>query len=625
MEHKITKKSSGRSLKEPIFKKEDRKSQLYSLLLAAVVFLFPFFSTALLKDPFDTPKIIILFLTVPLFWLLYFLIESRVELGLPEICLLAFGGLSLASGVINYFVADGYQLKFIFGNLRQSLSPVVLFVSAFYFLALKQVKKRKLLESSFSLGFLALSLAALYQFFMLDEASAFQGRTFVSAGNPVYLGAVLSIGASFLLYARSVSPSLKWTSLILTGAALGTTQSRVAMLALVLAVIFYVIVNRKPGFTLLAAASGLFPILFFLYSGWHRLVRLRADLMERVDLYLAGMKALVKRPFLGNGYASFETYFRKLELSKKYLNRIGEVPDSSHSALLDLAFHYGLLPAFVLLGFLLMLLFQFPAFGLVSLLVFLFSPLTISVWLVFLTSAALLLPDNPVLKVEFKGFLRWAVVAVALLFTLAGIFSSYKMAASGYYAKLSFDKLHAGKLTEAFELLDKASGYMPQEPEFLLEKARLLARTAMFNGELTGREMLKEAVESLDRVFAIDPFNFEAYILKADILSLTSSVQAVEAARTAVYLSPYDAHAYYYLGLAKAAQSDLKGAVWSWKKAIQLKKDYAEAYFSLGYAHEIMKDYRNARKYYEQALKYAGEKDRQIIKERLKGLVKKKQ
>lgn len=586
--------------------------------------MLPFFAAGSLKEPFDSPKLIILYLTVPLFWLLYFLKESRVEFGFPEISLLAFGGLSLATGVINYFTADGYQLKFIFGNLRQSLSPMVLFVSGFYFLALRQIKKRKLLESSFAFGFLALSLAALYQFFMLDETSAFQGRTFVSAGNPVYLGAMLALGAAFLLYAESLSPSLRWPLLIVAGAALGTTQSRAALLAFVLALAVHVIVHRKSGLTLAAAAAALFPVLIFIYSARHRLLKIRTDLTERADLYLAGIKALVRKPFLGNGYASFENYFRRLALSKNYLNRIGEVPDSSHSALLDVAFHSGLLPLLFLLAFLLMLLLQFPSFGLAALVIFMFSPVTVSVWLVFLTAAALLPLSRPLLKVELKGVLRWAVVAFALLFTLAGIFSSYKIAASGYYARLSFEKLHAGKLTEAFELLDKASGYMPQEPEFLLEKARILAKTAMYNDEAAAREMLKDAVEALDSVIAIDPFNFEAYILKADILSLISSGQAAEAALTAVYLSPYDAQAYYYLGLAKAAQNDLKGAVESWEKAVELKKDYAEAYFSLGYAHEIMKDYKSAQKYYEQALRYAGEEDRQTIRERLEGLAEKK-
>jgi tetratricopeptide (TPR) repeat protein len=618
----ITRKNSGKSPKKHISKEKTGFLKPYLLLLTLTSFFVPILTIGSLKDPFDSPKLILLFFVVPFFWFFYFLQENKLEFGMAEILLLCFTTLVYLSGIFNYFTSEGYQLKFLFGNLRQSLSPTVLMVGAFYFLAFKQVKEKESLELSFVLGLLTLSLATHYQFFRLDETATFQGRTFVSAGNPVYLGAMLSLGAVFLLYARKINPTLKWITFVFTLAALITTQSRVAILAFVLGAIVYALAANNAGAKWAGIAGAFLSAVLFFVLGSHRISSLVSDFKVRFDLYRAAFRSLTEKPLTGRGYTSFENYFRKLPLSRNYLNRLGEIPDSSHSALLDFAYSFGLVATLFLLGFLVVFIFQLPAFGVASVMILLFSPVTVSVWVFLLTAAGIISGErsSALIKVEISKRLRFVLSVVLIVFALLGIFSGFKLAAAGYYSRLSFEKMHEGKLIEALELLEKASGYLPQEPEFLLEKARILARTAVFNDEATVQKMFEEADETLAQVLQIDPFNYEAYILRADILSLISSSSAVEAARIAIYLSPYDAEGYYYLGLAEAAQDDLQGAIESWEKAIKLKKDYAEAYFSLGYAYEILKDYKKAANYYQLALKYAALEDRKNIELRLKEL-----
>ena len=80
-----------------------------------------------------------------------------------------------------------------------------------------------------------------------------------------------------------------------------------------------------------------------------------------------------------------------------------------------------------------------------------------------------------------------------------------------------------------------------------------------------------------------------------------------EAEKTLTKAIRYDRNnceAYYYRGCAKVNAQKFEDAIADFKKAVEIKPDYADAYFNIGKTYFIMHDEEKACEYYKLADKY---------------------
>ncbi|MCX7832472.1 MAG: O-antigen ligase family protein [Actinobacteria bacterium] len=593
--------------------------------MLAIYFLVPFIFTSLLYDSYELPKIVVTFVLLPLFFLIYFIQEKSLKVGFSSILLLVFGIWSLISGIVNYATLEGYPLKVLIGTARNLLSPPVIIAASLLFLSAYQIKNKERLHLAFSAGLTLLSLLAISNFLFFKNQDVFQGRSFIVAGNPVHLGSMLALGFGYILSQRNLSFLWKTSFSILLAFAIATTGTRSALLAAFISLIIAIFLSgkKREAYSLLASLAVLTTSYFLLF--YKRIGGIVEEISNRLNLYMAALKGIVKRPIFGFGLQNFENFYRRLDLSRKYLNIVGEVPDSSHSALLDFTFSYGIVNFFFLIAFIVRLLFKVPAFALASLIVLKFAPANSIVWLFFILSSSLLLSDEkPIFEFSLKPKARIFLVAFWLFVLSFSTYMCFKFVSANYYYLKAVEQANLKNYDSTIRNFDMASSYLPNEPLFYVDKARFLLDIAKQQSDSQSiKNFLNSARQAIDSAIEVDPLNFESYILKTDILSLLGDRNSIDAGNAAVYLSPFDATAYYYRGISKATFGDYKEAIKDWKHAVRLKPDYTDAYYSLGYAFEIQKDFKEARKYYLKALDYAKSEEILIINDALKRIEKK--
>lgn len=543
--------------------------------------------------------------------------RNTFQIGFPSLLLLALSISSFLAALIVYFSSPAYQPKLLYGTLRNPLNPAVLLLLALFSAVISNSENASFHRKALASGFFLLSALTLGDFFAGQAGGPFEGRTFGFAGNPVYLGSVIAIGAAYTLSVEELKAPYRFFSVALAGISIATTGTRAAMVAFVLSLSAYLLVHGKKA-RVLAAASLVPAVSAFLLLFSERLKTLPSEIFNRLDLYKAAIQGIFKKPATGHGFSSYETYFRSLKLSERYLNKIGEVPDSSHSAILDFAFSSGILSFFLLAALLAYLFFTAPFLAVTSLVIFKFLPASISVLVSFVAASSLLASDGPgSLSIKIEGPRRVLALFMAAALPLFFLSTGIKTAAANYYVEKALVASESNEYDLALRLLESAVKLMPHDSQIYIMQARILKEAAIKTGH---DEPAISAVDKLNAAEMVDPFNHEIQILKADILSMLGRKEALEAGNAAVFLSPYDASSYYYRGLARVAAGDLNGAVKDWLNAVKLKKDFADAYYSLGYAKETLGDYESAEQYYKMALKYAEGRSAEAVKEALQRL-----
>lgn len=556
----------------------------------------------------------------PLSLIFLFLAKRKIRINPSFIVIFLFSLVLSLNSLACYLTSQGNQLKIFFGSMKNPLSPPLIFLTALLTLSIHNSERLELQRKFFEYGVLVLSILTILEFLLGKTSAVFGGRTMGLVGNPVYLGSILALGAVFMLSAEERKSAFEKFLPVLPAVALATTGTRVAIAAFAVSSATLLVVRRKnePRIYIPLLASVLTFVLLFL----ERVKSAVKEMANRLDLYLAALKGVLQKPLTGHGFSQFEAYFRKLELSQKYLNVIGEVPDSCHSALLDFSFAGGILSFMVIMAFFVILIIKDLFFGLASLVIFKFSPISASVWIVFVVASSILLAEK-----EKGYFIEVTKAKKVALLVFSGFLltiyahAGYKVAFANYYDEAGIELYEKGYLSEAIDSFEKARSFLPYESKIYLDEARIFKEAGISGPDKT---LLRRSVETINRAIEVDTFSYEAHILKADVLSLLEDKEGVEEGNIAVYLSPYDANSYYYRGLAKASIGDLKGAERDWKEAIRLKENFADAYYSLGYLREIQKDNAGAEIYYLKALKYAKGDEFNIINEAIQRIKKKR-
>ena len=414
--------------------------------------------------------------------------------------------------------------------------------------------------------------------------------------------------------------------------------------------------------TIVLIGALVFAVVFgLLYAP--RVRALAHDARQRLDLIAVGAAGIREKPLSGHGWGRYEAYFRlHAPGSWSFAPDASEVPDSSHSAIVDIAFSSGIPAACAFLAALLVSLFVAAsfrgraggregaarlhldgaslAFLVVALTLVFFVPATFSVlaWmllvgmlvggngrgLVSAASAAPAAPEVPEIPLSRRDIRRRAIVravgiAAAIVLSLGALAASvFALRADAQLGTaLRFES--AGNLSEAQDAAQRATDLFPYEKQYFVKAAGYA-----FAGEQPTTSTVELAIRYADRALVLDPYCFEAHFIRGlslvalgDLGDPAGYESALAELKVCRYLCPRDPQVRYYLGLTEAVTGDEVGAERSWKAAIALWPRYTEAYFALGYLKEKAGKQQEAIAYYEKALANATPADRQAIQEAL--------
>ncbi len=128
------------------------------------------------------------------------------------------------------------------------------------------------------------------------------------------------------------------------------------------------------------------------------------------------------------------------------------------------------------------------------------------------------------------------------------------------------------RYVEAEAALRQAVILQPNQPDFLLEFARVLVE----------RRAFQEALQHCDTVFRLDPACARAHVLRASALQgLGMFVEAISACRQALEIDPDDAKSHYNLAVFLQKLGLIHEAENSLRKAIEIKPDSEPGHFFL--------------------------------------------
>lgn len=601
-----------------IAKKSDAQPKVHLFNSAAPFFLVLLFFSYLpfSQDAYDAPKLAALFVLLPIGFLLHLIDKKKIE------CHPYIGAffVSAVAAVIAGFFAQAFYPAF-FGTFVRRTGSLLILLAGLLMVYFFQHRRSAAVETAVVLSASILAVLSVMQAFLRPEA--FEGRAFLLFGNPVFLGGVLALSAA-AVFGYEVNPYLKAAALVLTGAGIAVTGTRVALAAYVISLLVAALSFRKfrPWIiTGLVAAAVIFAVLF-----GSRFFTLPDDAASRVELYRLAAEKSAEKPLTGFGFNQFENAIRQSDYAVELVNSDSQIPDTSHSFLLDLFMSAGVIAGLFYLAFLGGLIIINPVFGTAALVLSLFMPFSSSLLLVMAALSGLAHREAGcvfVLERLPRSVKIAGVLLVSLLIAL-GIYSAYRVLGADYYYSKAVDATHSGEIVRAENAYTAASSLAPHDKFILQQMSIFLAQKVSFTGR---PEDFTRALEIARKAIEADPYDEINHLIAGRIYTYLGDTgkpenyeKAINEFKVCVYLSPYDAVAWYELGIAYAGTGNLEEAEKSWEKAIELKKDFVDAYFSLGYAREQQEDYEGARKYYEAALEYADQSEIPAIREALNRL-----
>lgn len=583
-----------------------------AVFLALLFFAYVPFS----QDAYDAPKLAVAFVLLPAGYMLHLIRAGKIECHPYAGAFLVFAVASVVTG----FFARAFYPAF-FGTFIRRTGSLLLLVASLLMIYFFQYRGRREVETAAALSTAVLALVAVVHGLLRPEA--FDGRAFAVFGNPVFLGGALALAAA-VVAGFEVNPYLKAAALVAAGAGVAATGTRVALAAYVLSLIIAALSSRRLRLWLvgsLVVAAILFVVLF-----GSRFFTLAGDAGTRLELYRLALEKTAERPLTGTGFNQFENSFRQSELAVDVVNSQAEIPDTSHSFLLDIFMSAGLVAGLFYLAFLAALIWLNPPAGVAALVLSLFMPFSSSLLLLMAALTGLAHREAGCVFVFDRLSRPVKLAGLVLLTVLAciGVYSSYRVIGADYYYSRAVDSMHTGDIVRAENAYENASALAPHDKFIHQQMSIFLAQKASFTGSTADFE---KALEEARAAIEADPYDEISHLIAGRIYTYLGDTgkpenyeKAINEFKVCVYLCPYDATAWYELGIAHAGSGNIQEAVKSWRRAVELKEDYVDAYFSLGYAKEKEKDYDSAREYYETALKYADRTEIPAIKEALERL-----
>ncbi|MEI8068030.1 MAG: O-antigen ligase family protein [Candidatus Shapirobacteria bacterium] len=158
----------------------------------------------------------------------------------------------------------------------------------------------------------------------------------------------------------------------------------------------------------------------------------------------------------------------------------------------------------------------------------------------------------------------------------------------------------------AYQYSASSLNYRPNEPLYLDQTALIAAKLAIIT---KSSNYIDIAINNSNKAIQISPANTNLWKERAQIYYYLSSIDikyfetSINSLNQAIKLAPTDPKNYYLIGQFLESTKLTKEAIPYYQKAIELKSNYDHAYFALGKIYLDQKDYPNATKNFEAALK----------------------
>lgn len=600
--------------------------KISKILISILIFLLPIFFLPFFQNVLDFPKSLLLYLTLSLAGLFYFIeifkkgvfkISFNIFY-LPAIFFLIFFLLStiFSKSKIQSFVGIPNTISESF------LSLFFLFLFLFLFQEIFDQKETNLLKTLFSLSILILvifSILQIYQKFILPFGFS-KSQIFTLSGTQYSLAILLAPLLPYFTFSFTLEKKiLKFLYLILIFLSLfflSLVNSKIAWEILIFSSLFSFSLYPfyKENFTRLS----LFLFLLYLSFGISFLViNLQIITLQPPEITLGqelslkiALKSLRERPIFGSGPGTFSFNFSKYK--PEFLNQtlLWNVRFfTSASKFLNILATTGILGTLSFLFFLLFPIFLSfslprPSLFLPTLSGFIFAqffyPSSLSFEFAYFFFLALFLKELQKREIliqpteKFFSFLfSFFLVSISVFLIFISIFSFQNLISEIYYFK-GLENWQKGEIEKGVKLLERARQINPRFDYYFRDLAQ--GYLILVQQKFQKNEPLIDEVSSLVNNAKVATEKEKENVANWSVLGfvyqnligIASGAEnaAINTWEKAIQLEPSNPYFQTQRGRALRLKGDLDEARKSFEKAISLKPDYAPAHFEMALFHQ---------------------------------------
>lgn len=197
-------------------------------------------------------------------------------------------------------------------------------------------------------------------------------------------------------------------------------------------------------------------------------------------------------------------------------------------------------------------------------------------------------------------------IILGFLFILVAITSIRPLLADAY-AQKGWTYMKGGVYPQAITQFNKTVASNPSENRYRLFLARAYQRNFELNKNQTD---FKQAIKTLNQAEKLCPWEEDIYYFRGKLYQQTGETtsnlfmidQAISDLDRVIELDPYDCEARFDLGILYANKKMYTEAIEQWKKVVEIDEKNHRAYSNIGLAYEYLKQPSEAIKAYRKAL-----------------------
>lgn len=564
-----------------------------NFLFTIIFALTPFLLTTFTSELFEVPKMYFVYL-VSIFILGLFIKSFKPKI---TIYLIVFFIFLISQTISTIFSIDRHTSFFgYYSRLNGGLlSTLVYFILA---LILSSVNSEnltaKIIKYSLISGFL-ISIYGILEHFGIDKnywVQDVQARVFSTFGQPNWLAAYLCILIPLAIDKLISSPRLSYFVYLISYIfCLIFTKSKSGLIALAISLFVYFVLKISKKFLFTLPLIGL--VFFFIlkssttvYDPNSKLLITSSSDIRKI-VWVGAINLWRNFPLIGTGPETFAySYYWVRPAAHNLTSEWDFVYNKAHNEYLNQLATSGAFGFFTYLALIiiaLITLFKSKNYALLSAYLSILITNGLGFSVVVISLFFFLIPcfvnQTPIIKPIKTPFYRYLIAIIVVLFCLFQL-TTFLIADASYAAAENYDQHN--NLPAAADQIQLSLKYRPQEPEYLIKAALIFAKLTVANH--TNPEI---ATKYLEKHQQISFFNLNHLKLTAQAYYYLSAydpkyfADAILTLTKVTKLAPTDAKSFYTLGQFYQQVKDYPQAKYYYQAALDLKPNYDQAKTSL--------------------------------------------